>query len=85
MQAYLISCMFSGSSSYSDIPTNKFNPLSAMRQLVQLAVISWKKARHFAIYFVYFSSCKTTPLPGSWKHPNKYQRKVKAFTFEGLA
>ena len=39
---------------------------------------------HFAIYFVYFSSCKSTPPSGSWKHPHKYRRQVKTFIFQGL-
>ena len=45
---------------------------------------SAEKARHFETYFVHFSSRKTAPLSGSWKHPHKYQRKVKAFIFQGL-
>ena len=61
----------------------KFNPLDATGQVVWLAG-QLENARHFAIYFVHFSSCKTTPLWGSWKHPHKYQRKVKAFIFQGL-
>ena len=35
------------------------------------SLISWKM--HFAIYVVYFSSRKTTPLSGRWKHPHKYR------------
>ena len=30
------------------------------------------------------SSHKTTSLSGSWKHPHKYKRKVKAFIYQGL-
>ena len=43
-----------------------------------------KNARHFTIYFVYSSSCKPTPVSGSWKHPHKYLRKILASTFQGL-
>ena len=44
-----------------------------------------KNARHFSIYFVYLSNCKTTPLSGSWKHPHTYGTKVKAYIFQGLS
>ena len=57
------------------------NPLSSTGRAVRLAVISLKIAMHFAIYIVYFSSRKTTRLSGSWRHPHKFRRKVKAFIF----
>ena len=43
-----------------------------------------KNAMHFAIYIVYFSSRKTTPLSGSWKHPHKYLKEGQSFHIEGL-
>ena len=47
-------------------------------------LLSIEKCHAIRNLFCLFSSRKTIPLLGSWQHPHKYQRKAKAFIFDGL-
>ena len=43
-----------------------------------------KNATHFAIYVVYFSNRKISPLSGSWKHSHKIPKGSQSFHIQRL-